>query len=150
MHLPGVAPAFHPALHREYCASVYVCHNFRLRSGSPNASFTDWIAARGYSSYAFLTAYNPYSNRQLSRADNLALAQVLRNRIKDLAIDAVPAAAVDVTGTWPEEVGLMLLGVDLGTALQLGREFQQNAILYGKTGNAAAVLWCECRLPSPI
>lgn len=140
------APPFSPSLHRIYCASVYVCHNYRLRPGLVNAPWEEYLALRGINSYTFLTAYNPFSEIGLAIHENLARSQVLRSVVKEQGLVAMPAAGVDPSGDWPEEVGLMLLDVPLELSLSLGIQFEQNAVFHGSRGQAGRVLWCQCQL----
>lgn len=140
------APPFCHQLLRDYRASIYACQIYRLRPGHINVPFEKSIAARGHSSYAFLTAYNPYSDVSTPLHINLARAQVLRSVVKKRGYPTLPAAGIDPSGEWPEEVGLMLFDVSLQEALELGAGFGQHAILYGEVGAEPAILWCKCNL----
>ena len=142
------APPFDAGLWRIYRASAYHCHNFRLRPGSPNARWAEYLAAHGHLSFTFITAYNPYSRTTTTLSENLALAQVLRSWVKEQGYDHLPAAGVDPSGEWPEEIGLMVFDLPLQEALRVGVGLGQNAILHGSAEDGLAeILWCVCHLP---
>jgi hypothetical protein len=45
----------------------------------------------------------------------------------------IEGAGYDPRGTWPEEKSFLVLGLDLETSRALGREFNQNAIVWAGT-----------------
>ncbi|NJC25144.1 DUF3293 domain-containing protein [Neolewinella antarctica] len=139
-------PPFDPALHHVYRKGRYLCGDFRLQPGESNARFAEWMSQRGHKTYAFVTAYNPYSDGTTSLPENLARSRVLRKLVEEQGFAHLPAAGVDPAGEWPEEVGVMLFDVALENALKIGIDFKQNAILFGEISGEPAVLWCRCVL----
>jgi hypothetical protein len=94
-----------------------------LRVGTPLTAPVSFPAA-------VVTAYNPAS-RPCRPAANRASDRRLRERLRSLGLQAhaVLARAPGAAREW-DEPGHLVVGVDLGTALRLGREFAQNAIVW--------------------
>ena len=95
-------------------------------------------AARGgAASWAYLTAWNPRS-RRLSDAENrlrqAALIAKIGNRHAYFEGEGI---ATD--GIW-REPSLLILGISRAEAVQLGRQFEQNAIVAGEHGGEAELV----------
>ncbi len=77
---------------------------------------------------AFITAYNPYSDvvddaTNEKNQDGLIL-QVSKQW------KCLPGEAVGLSGEWPVEPSILVPGINLEDALELGRSYQQHAILF--------------------
>lgn len=81
---------------------------------------------------AYLTACNPFS-QQLAAADNAARMDELAANLTALGLPYWPGVGIDPDGLWPGEVSFLVFGVGLDAACELGRRFQQNAILWAGT-----------------
>jgi hypothetical protein len=86
--------------------------------------------------WAFLTAWNPRS-RRLPRWRNERRQRALA-RLLPLAL---LGAGVAADGRWAEE-SLLAFGVPPGRARRLARQFGQNAVVVGRRGVPARLLWC--------
>ena len=51
----------------------------------------------------------------------------------------LPGEGIGDNGTWPAEQSVLVLGIELEHAVQLGRRFGQRAIVYGRVGGRAAL-----------
>jgi hypothetical protein len=80
--------------------------------------------------WAYLTAWNPHSVCQ-SEDVNRARQSALESRLKEGGTPCIPGVAHDPTGEWPDEKGLLAIGLTHEQALEWGRAFEQNAILIG-------------------
>ena len=80
-------------------------------------------------SAAFITAYNPWS-KSLGEAENLARQSRLEAKMADAGFPTIPGIGQDPTGEWPGEISCLILGIDRETALRLGKEHEQNAIVW--------------------
>jgi hypothetical protein len=83
----------------------------------------------GVSSAAFITACNPFSQR-LSIADNEGRRIALAEELQRLALPFLPGMGEHPNGQWPGEESYLVLGVTHDAAIQLGRQFEQNAIVW--------------------
>jgi hypothetical protein len=85
--------------------------------------------------WAILTAHNPEGRRQSAHLNEAA-----QSRLQE-RLSAYPLRiGVNGEGAW-SEASLLVAGLPLRSALQLGQEFAQVAVLYG-VGQRAALVWC--------
>lgn len=61
--------------------------------------------------------------------------------VREQRLFALPTLARDATGQWPDEQGLLVVGIPRDLAVELARRFQQNAILVGRAGESVELLW---------
>jgi hypothetical protein len=90
------------------------------------------FADSGYRCAAFITASNPFSEPH-GVEENLAACARLRDELLRRSCRAehiLNGEGRDITGTWPGEKSFLVLGLDLETSRQLGREFRQNAVVW--------------------
>jgi hypothetical protein len=126
-------------LEREYRATAYVVFArgppVVLRVGARNRALDRLLHRNGCREWAFITAWNPRT-RLLPRWRNerrqRALARLLPR--------ALLGAGIAET-SWAEE-SLLALGVAAGRARRLARQFGQNAIVAGRRGGTAQLIWC--------
>ena len=97
--------------------------------GAPSPFFT--AAGR----WAVLTAYNP-GGRQRARQPNESAQRKLEERLA--GFPCLPG--INGEGAWTE-ASVIVSGLTLRSALRLGREFAQVAVLHG-SGRRAALVWC--------
>ena len=89
---------------------------------------------------AFLTAWNPRSIPTPPEQNAAALEQ-LRQKIKGLGLVCWPGAGRDPTGAWPAEESLFVPGLELARAGQLGRDFDQHAIVHAQIDAVPRLIW---------
>ncbi len=115
-----------PELWENYRRSEYRIgspFNLTLRVNQPATGLPDgpWV---------FLTAWNPRSepkSESENRAKQLELEALLRNE----GVRCVPALGWDPLQEWADEECILALGLQRERALELGRQYGQNAILVG-------------------
>lgn len=137
---------FDPQLHDNYHSTDYFCQNFRIQPGVQPPEFQDFLQQNGWQSYAFITAWNPFSAQQLSLVENRKAHQYLIKVLNTNHLTFLPALAIDPTETWPTEEGVFLFDVSLKEMIELGRQFGQNAVLYGAAHGIPEILWCHRNL----
>ncbi len=93
-------------------------------------------------SYAVITAHNP-ANEPLSKEDNEKRHQALEQLLQQHNLNFKPSVGQSPDGSWSEE-GFVVFDIALEQALDIGRMFEQHAILYGQ-GNRVALAWCESK-----
>ena len=102
----------------------------------------DRIIPTEYSSWALITAYNPYS-QYLSEGENRQRHQKLLDRLSDLQLTSLAAVGKDRKNIWTAEPSLLIFGLNRHDAIAIGREFQQNAIVYGELHQPVELLWID-------
>ncbi len=92
------------------------------------------------SHWAIVTPCNPES-RRLSSEENRRRLDEFKENLRPLGMRYVVSVNRDPQGQWPEEAGFLLCDPRPGVAEELGRHFQQNAILVGRLGEAPQLQW---------
>jgi hypothetical protein len=92
-------------------------------------------------SWAYLTAWNPASVPQMEFV-NRGRQEELELSLRGSGFGVLPGVSRDPTGQWPDEEGLLAIGLGWEQALTLGRRFGQNAILAGLGEGRVQLLRC--------
>lgn len=90
--------------------------------------------------YSIITAHNPYSQK-LSKEENEQRHKQLENILQGRGLEHLPSTGESPDGSWSEE-GFIIFDISLDDSLELGKHFEQHAIIYGQ-GNRVALAWCE-------
>jgi hypothetical protein len=121
--------------------SAYLSASYRVQSSGEtfilhidqySEPLSRLLVASGHHCAAFITACNPWGKLQSPEANSVAnsrLADQLWQRPGGEA-RTIEGAGYDPRGTWPEEKSFLVLGLDLEASRALGREFNQNAIVW--------------------
>ena len=101
----------------------------------------------GRSGWCFVTAWNPRSVEQpleLNRASNHAL----KADLDALGCPIFAGIGRAVNADWTPEESFLALGLDRDQAAALGRSYDQNAVVWGRAGQAAELVDCGSRAAS--
>ena len=90
--------------------------------------------------WAFVTAWNPQSQRLSARVNRQRHA-LLTQALDERRIRWHPMHATGDAGDWPTEEGVMALGLSRTAARRLGKEFEQAAVVFGRVGEKAELVW---------
>jgi hypothetical protein len=152
MSIPTIStqlPIQAEALQKEALAAAYRATAYQLslhgttyvlRVGEHNPCLDSWLAAMGFSRWAWLTAVNPGSQRLSGEANAARLAE-LEARLVGAGWLFHRGAAMSDAGDWPAEASLFVPGLDAETALRFAAKYGQNAILVGQIGEPVALSW---------
>ncbi len=99
-----------------------------IEIGKRNEELDALIKKDGQTEWAYLTAYNPYS-KELSDKENLQRQSQLLSKIS--CYKFYEGEGVGEDSTWKPERSILIVGITKNEAISLGREFEQNAIVYG-------------------
>lgn len=101
----------------------------------------DVLKARAMTAWAFITAYNPRSERLSDEENHLAQLQ-LKAAIEEGKWLFFPGVGQPEDDKWEAEASFLVLGILRDQALHLGRRFGQLAIVFGARGERAELLEC--------
>ncbi|HJZ58178.1 MAG TPA: DUF3293 domain-containing protein [Gemmataceae bacterium] len=90
--------------------------------------------------WAFVTACNPGSGR-LPDAENAHRMAQLEAAMREGGWRYYHGAGVGRGGQWPPEPSLLIIGIREPEAIELARQFGQNAIVAGRAVGAARLVW---------
>ncbi|MFM2312762.1 MAG: hypothetical protein RLZZ04_2038 [Cyanobacteriota bacterium] len=91
-------------------------------------------------SWAIITAANPYS-QILTELENKQRHHKLRSHLQELQVPWLAALGMDQTGIWTPEPSFWISGIELLEAIAIGRQFEQNAIVYSELHQSAELQW---------
>jgi len=77
----------------------------------------------------FITACNPFS-RPLDEESNLRRQEALAAELRRRSLTFLPGAGRHPSNGWPPEPSFLVLGLALEASKNLGRQYEQNAILW--------------------
>jgi hypothetical protein len=91
-------------------------------------------------SWAIITAYNPHS-QIFAKLENQQRHQQLMEHLLKLKLPWLKALSRDQMGFWTPEPGFWIYGIERDKAIAIGRQFEQNAIVYGEIDQPAELQW---------
>lgn len=128
-------------LWKAYQNTIYAVPELGLEIeiGLPNATLQNYLTANGFTRWAFITAWNPGSVL-LDDEQNAARLEQLRQVLMQNNYVYCEGYGQGKTVDWPPEMSFFVLEIDRETAIQLGREFGQLAIVVGEWNGEAELL----------
>ena len=88
-------------------------------------------------SWAYITAYNPFSQTLTDEANDARHRLLLQSVA---AFSSFEGEGKGADESWPPEKSLLILGISKEQAIAIGNEYEQNAIVYGEAGQTAQLL----------
>ncbi len=89
----------------------------------------------------FITAWNPLSQRLDDTVNEVAQAG-LEARLKTLTRHVLPGEGRARLGAWLPEPSFLALGIGRSMAVELGREFKQNAVVWSGADACPRLIAC--------
>ncbi len=105
-----------------------------------NPTLDEFLLSQGHASWAFITAFNPQS-RLLDLRENRLRNQKLEKDLVRLRLDFRRGIGEGKEGDWPAEESFLILGLTLAQAMDLGRAYDQKAILFGEWSEKADLVF---------
>lgn len=126
-------PMITQQLHQAYLETHYSVNaattRLVLRIGQRCAGLAEIHAAAGVTCSAYLTAFNPYS-RQLETPQNHARQLQLQEQLARKGINTLTGYGQHPSNDWPAEESVLALGLGRDAAAAVGRQWEQNAIVW--------------------
>ncbi|MGI8597760.1 MAG: DUF3293 domain-containing protein [Chitinophagaceae bacterium] len=108
-----------------------------IRIGQHNAELESLLKQHTATSWAFITAYNPYS-KELTDEENKKRHFELVHVVSSYTY--FEGEGVGEDENWKPEKSLLILEISKDDAMKIGKQFGQNAIVFGKEGGVAELL----------
>lgn len=112
----------------------------RLAIDRPEPLLDELLQQYGATSAVLLTAANPGNQLREATGNELALQQ-LRKQLADAAIRTLPACGRDPLGNWPDEAGVLAMGISLADATSLAAAFGQLAFVWCAVAEPPRLVW---------
>lgn len=135
---PALQQAYRRAHYHVDAAQGGVAQTLRVGQRS------DWLGQRlaqhPIPAACFLTACNPWGEI-LEPALNAQRMRALRRALHGQGWRFLDGSGQEPRGRWPAEDSVLIWGMDADTALQWGRDWQQNAVLWSDADARPRLLW---------
>jgi hypothetical protein len=102
---------------------------FVLRIGQRSSDLARHYDETALQGALFITAFNPLGLRQDDDA-NAAAHELLETRLRNMSSVVIEGSGSDPDGDWPPEGSFLVLGIGAEEARRLGRQFQQDAVVW--------------------
>jgi hypothetical protein len=102
-----------------------------------NVLLDELLRKQDAKSWAYITAYNPFSQTFTDEANDARHRLLLQSVA---AFSSFEGEGKGADESWPPEKSLLILGISKEQAIAIGNEYEQNAIVYGEFGKAAQLL----------
>ena len=102
-----------------------------------NVLLDELLRKQDAKSWAYITAYNPFSQTFTDEANDARHRLLLQSVA---AFSSFEGEGKGADESWPPEKSLLILGISKEQAIAIGNEYEQNAIVYGEAGQAAQLL----------
>lgn len=112
-----------------------------IRIGEINGALDELLNRYKAEIWAFVTAYNPFS-KPCSSEENLIRQADLLNQLREKNLRFLGGYGKGKNEDWESQQSVFIFDIDRETAVRLGREFEQNAIVTGQIGCAPELVWC--------
>jgi hypothetical protein len=129
MAIASVIPSETRSAYSETNFIVYDEQVFILRVGEYCPALSNLYKTHKIKTSLFITAYNPYG-QALNESVNLKRNIDLATELEDKALKFCPAEGKHPTGDWLSEASYLVLGLSLEESCELGKKYQQNAIVW--------------------
>ena len=113
-----------------------------LRIGELNPKLNELTAKYEAFSCAFVTAWNPGSVR-LSELNNQERQTQLMSEVRRRGYPFLLGRGIGESEEWPSEPSILVTGIRRESAEDLGRLFEQLAIVFAERGNPPELLLCQ-------
>jgi hypothetical protein len=112
-----------------------------IRIGVMNPLLQQLLLSNHVESWAFITAYNPYSVMQDTGVNTILNTQ-LESYLSEKQYVFFKGIGVGDDDSWEPEASFMVLNIRKEDAIKLGKQFKQNAIVAGEIGNLPELIAC--------
>jgi|LakMenEpi03May11_1017334.scaffolds.fasta_scaffold02265_2 hypothetical protein len=112
-----------------------------IRIGVMNPLLQQLLLSNHVESWAFITAYNPYSVMQNEDVNTLLNTQLERYLLEKQYV-FFKGIGVGDDDSWEPEASFMVLNIRKEDAIKLGKQFKQNAIVAGVIGKFPELIDC--------
>lgn len=139
----NTSPAPRASLEAAYRAARYLLPGppaLTLAIDQPDPGLDALLARHGVATAAVITAANPCSDPR-PEAQNAAAHRALLARVAQLGLRSIASTGRDPAGHWPDEPGVLVLGVSEPGAKSIARAFGQNALVWCASGAPPRLVW---------
>lgn len=113
---------------------------YKVKLNTIHPEFNLWCKRNNIKSWAFITAYNPFS-KELTKNENIILNSQLKETIIKSGYIFNYGNGVPDNKNWDSEESFFIHNITLHKAKEIGISFKQNAIIFGEINNLQKLIW---------
>ncbi len=127
-----------------YLNSTYITKkpDLTIKIGEANQSLNLFLFDNNSFFWTFISASNPYST-VLSDDENELLYNDLIENVKTMKLRYCEGLGIPSDDQWKAEKSLLILDISKKEAIELGKKYNQNAIIFGKLNQAPELVFCK-------
>lgn len=110
-----------------------------ININSNNPELDKYLADKNFNNWAIITAHNPQS-KILSKEENQERNKLLFEEIKNYSPLKTESSSKDTKDDWPIEDGYIIFNIDQESACNIGKDFNQRAIVIGEKDKEAKII----------
>lgn len=131
-------------LEKAYRETTYTAHTpkqiFDIYIGIQNTEFDRWLQENKVQTWVMLTAANPYS-QELPAEQNEKHNQTLAKKLNKKGWAFHYSEGIPSNEVWAKEPSFFILNMKLEEAKVWAESLSQNAIVFGRQGKIAQLIW---------
>lgn len=113
---------------------------YKVKLNTIHQEFNLWCKKNNIKSWAFITAYNPFSEA-LTKSENIMLNSKLKETIIKNGYNFNKGDGVPNNEDWDSEESFFIHNITLQKAKEMGINFKQNAIIFGEIDSLPKLIW---------
>ncbi len=127
-----------------YLNTTYSTKNpeLAIKIGELNQPLNVFLFDNNSFTWAFVSASNPFSSI-LSKDENNLRHEALIQKTKSMKWRFCEGVGNPSDESWKAEKSLLILDISKKEAIELGKEFNQNAIVFGRLSQAPELVFCD-------
>jgi len=110
-----------------------------ININSSNPELDKYLADKSFNNWAIITAHNPQSKILLEK-ENQERNKSLFEEIKNYSYLKTESSSKDTKDDWPIEDGYIIFNIDQESACNIGKDFNQRAIVIGEKDKEAKII----------
>ncbi len=114
--------------------------SFDLKIGQSHPAFDLFLEKTRAKTWAFISPENPGS-KILPPTENNRRCDFFLEKIKNLHLPIFEGAGFGEKSDWPPERSFLILNISAASAVELAKDFGQNAIVFGEKNGLAKLWW---------
>ncbi len=127
-----------------YLNTTYTIENpeIDIKIGEINQALNVFLFDNSSFTWAFISACNPHSSL-VSDEENVRRHNDLAENVKSRKLRFREGKGIPADESWKSEKSLFILDISKPDAIQMGKEFHQNAIVFGRLNQVPELVFCN-------
>ena len=112
----------------------------QIRIRQPTPVLDEWLILNGYTTWAFITAWNPIGVLEHQLEENIQRNKDLLSKLQELDVTILPGWGIPDLPVWPPEASFLVLGITKAQATDISIHVNQRAFVFGRVSEKSALV----------